>query len=144
MKPQGLDLNLAFPRSPKETLDGIVHFARIIDKVRAKGVGLIGEYIYPCPLDQLFLGFFEIEADDFFKAVQGKQDQEIAFWLQEHGVRRNKAEVAQWNTHFLNRKPTNAKEQAHFLKQRNHLAPDRTDVLTWVDLLDLDEGRNTI
>jgi len=144
MKPQALDLNHAFPRSPKETLDGIVHFARIIDKVRAKGAGLIGEYIYPCPLDQMLLGFFEIDAEDFFKVVQGKTDKEIALWLRAHGVRRSDVEIARWNTNFLNRKPVNAEEEAHFLKQKNRLAPDRTDIITWVDLLDVDEGRNKI
>jgi hypothetical protein len=29
----------------------------------------------------------------------------------------------------------------YFLKLRNEAAPDRTDVTTWADLLDLDEKR---
>jgi len=137
-----LDLRHEFPRSPKETLDGIVHFARIIDKVRAKGAGLIGEYLYPCPLDQMFLAFFKIEAEDFFEAIQNKEDAKIAVWLKKHRVQRSAEEIAQWNQNFLHRKPASLEEETHFLEQRNRLAPERKDVETWVDLLDLDEGRD--
>jgi hypothetical protein len=43
----------------------------------------------------------------------------------------------------LQHKPGPGSEgEAYFLSLRNSVAPDRTDVTTWADLLDLDEKRH--
>ena len=50
-KVESLDLNVSVPRSSKETMAGLAHLPRMIDKARAYRSNTIGEYIYPCPLD---------------------------------------------------------------------------------------------
>jgi len=141
MKVKALDLTKEFPRSPKEKLGGHLHLARMIDKARAKRTGTIGEYIYPCPLDQSLLDFLGVNSDAFYKAVEKQDDQEILRWFKENAIPKNQYEIENWNQELLNRKPQTDESMIHFLEIRNRIAPHRTDVTTWVDLLDLEEGR---
>jgi len=141
MKVTALDLSKEFPRSPKQRLGGYSHLGRMIDKARAKAAGTIGEYIYPCPLDQALLEFLGIGGDAFYEAVTTRTDQDILSWVKKHAKTRSPKEIEEWNTTFLNRKPQNEESLRHFLETRNRIAPHRTDVTAWVDLLDLEEGR---
>lgn len=59
------DLTKEYPRSPRETLAGYVIAARMLDKCRAVVAGTAGEYHFDCPLDNQFLGFTGIAADEF-------------------------------------------------------------------------------
>lgn len=141
MKIKALDLTKEYPRSPKEKLGGYTHLCRMIDKARAKAAGTIGEYIYPCPLDQSLLEFLAISGAAFYEAVKNRADQEILEWLKQNAKVRSPEEIEEWNRSFLNRKPQNEESMRHFLEIRNRVAPHRTDVTSWVDLLDLEEGR---
>ena len=136
-----LNLSKEYPRSPKQRLGGYAHLCRMIDKARAKAAGTIGEYIYHCPLDQALLEFLGIGGDAFYEAVKTRTDQDILRWVKEHAKARSPKDIEEWNTTFLNRKPQNEDSLRHFLETRNRIAPHRTDVTTWVDLLDLEEGR---
>ena len=141
MKVKALDLTREYPRSPREKLGGLVHLARMIDKARAKAAGTIGEYIYPCPLDQSLLEFLGVSGDAFYEAVKDRSDQEILNWLKKNSKPRDAGEIEEWNRAFLNRTPRNEESMKHFLETRNRLAPRRTDITAWPDLLDLEEGR---
>lgn len=141
MKIKALDLTKEYPRSPKEKLGGYVHLCRMIDKARAKAAGTIGEYIYPCPLDQALLEFLGISGDVFYEALKNQADQEILRWVKENAKARSLKAIKDWSKTFLSRKPQNEESMRHFLEIRNRVAPHRTDVATWVDLLDLEEGR---
>jgi len=136
-----LDLTARFPRSPKERLGPYAHLARMIDKARAKAAGTLGEYIYPCPLDQLLLDLLGITSEVFLAAAKARPDHDVLGWVEEHAKARGPQEIQEWNEAFLSRQPTNEDSRAHFLEIRNRVAPHRTDVTTWVDLLDLEEGR---
>jgi hypothetical protein len=141
MKMTALNLSTEYPRSPKQQLGGYVHLGRMIDKARAKAAGTVGEYIYPCPLDQALLEFMGIGGDAFYKAVTSRTDQDVLVWLTQNAKARSPKEIEEWDTTFLHRKPQNEESLRHFLETRNRIAPHRTDVTTWVDLLDLEEGR---
>lgn len=141
MKTKATDLIRQFPRSPGEKLGGYVHLARMADKARAKAAGTVGEYIYPCPLDHMLLEFLKIEPDAFYAAVQEQDDPQLAAWVKKNATPRTPGEVEAWNQTFLNRKPRNEESQSRFNEIRNRLAPNRTDITAWPDLLDLEEGR---
>jgi len=142
MKITAPDLTRGFPRSPKEKLGGYFHLARMIDKARAKAAGTHGEYIYPCPLDMDLLEFLEIPAEAFFDAVRSHDDPGMLEYALGQGRARSPEEIEAWNRRFENRKPRNEESQRHFEAIRNRLAPHRTDITTWPDLLDLEEGRD--
>ena len=141
MKVKALDLTKNYPRGPKERLGGYMHLARMIDKARAKAEGIIGDYIYPCPLDQSLLDFLSISSEAFYNAARERDDREVLVWLKENARAKTSDDIEKWNQELLNRRPQNEEAMKHFLEIRNRIAPYRTDVTTWVDLLDLEEGR---
>lgn len=141
MKVKALDLTYDYPRSPKEKLGGTMHLARMSDKARAKAAGTVGEYIYPCPLDQSLLDFLGITGDAFYEAVKDLNDGEVLDWLRQNAKARSPEEIEEWNQTLLNRKPRSEESMRHFIGSLRRFAPHRTDVTAWADLLDLEEGR---
>jgi hypothetical protein len=135
------DLTKHFPRSPKQRLGGYVHLCRMFDKARAKAAGTLGEYIYPCPLDRALLEFLGISDDEFLAVATERSEQEVLQWVQEHARPRSQQELQEWTQAFFGRKPKDEDSLRYFMETRNRVAPHRTDVVTWIDLLDLEEGR---
>ncbi len=133
------NLNTAVPRSSKDTLAGIAHLPRMIDKARALRNSTLGEYIYPCPLDRHVLNFLATSPEDFANLAETNDNAQIAEWAEETGCFRNTKERDLLNRKILDRKP-DAEDMAEFLEQRNQIDPTRTDVITWADLRDLEEG----
>jgi hypothetical protein len=141
MKTNAIDLEKEYPRSPKEKLGPYVHLARMLDKARAKEAETIGDYIYPCPLDQALLEFLDISGEAFYEAAKEGDDSEVLNWVQKHGKGHDAVEIEEWNETFLNRRPSNDESMRRFLETRKRVAPGRTDIKGWIDLLDLEEGR---
>ncbi|MDB5026503.1 MAG: hypothetical protein JWO66_192, partial [Candidatus Eremiobacteraeota bacterium] len=57
-------------------------------------------------------------------------------------AKKSAGEIAAFNEEFLKGGPQPGSDgEKYFLNLRNEVAPDRTDVTTWPDLLDLDEKR---
>ena len=57
----------------------------MLDKGRAELAGKAGEYHFACPLDQRFLSFTGLAADDILSLLkQGKSDSEVLAWIREH------------------------------------------------------------
>ena len=136
-----MDLRSDYPRSVYVKLGGYVHLARMIDKCRAKLAGTLGEYIYPCPMDQRLLDFAGISGDDFLGAVTSKTDQDVVDWFQATATPHTTEEVDNWNRSHLTRGPDTDEKRAYFQEIRDGIDPTRVDVTTWADLLDLEEGR---
>ena len=137
-----MDLTKAYPRSPHSLFGAYVMLGRTIDKARAHNAGRLGEYKYNCPLDQLILEFVGISHEDLADAVRTRpQDGEMLEWVE--GVARPHAqeEVGRFNDLMRDRAPETEEQKAHFLELRDKVAPGRTDVTTWFDLIDADEER---
>lgn len=136
-----LDLATQVPRSPRERIADLVHLGRMIDKARAKAAGTLGDYLYPCPLDQALLAWLGLDADEVLRMAAVRDDDEIGRWVRERAVARTADEIEEWNRAFLARGPEDAEGRRRFFAKREAFAPGRTDVTSWVDLLDLEEGR---
>lgn len=66
------------PRPRDLVIGGIPWIARMSDKARAGANGTIGDYIYPCPIDQRVLGELGISADEFMDmATTSETDAEL-------------------------------------------------------------------
>ena len=137
-----MDLSKTCPRSPREKLAGYAHLPRMIDKCLASLAGTEGDYIYPCPMDQRLLDFTGITAKQFSKAVSGKDDAAVAEWFKKTAIKHSPAEIEQWYEKFLTRGPDTDENRAYFKQQRDAIDPTRTDIMSWADLLDLDEKRS--
>lgn len=78
------------PRGRDVVIGGVPWLARVADKARAKADGTIGEYIYPCPIDQRFLAEADISPEDFMKlASSAKNDDELIAAFMEKSKRKD-------------------------------------------------------
>jgi hypothetical protein len=140
MKVEPLDLNESVPRSSKETMAGIAHLPRMIDKARSYQNNKLGEYIYPCPLDKHILQYLEISSENFADMAESQDDEEIEVWARSVSRSRYRPELDHVNSKILNRK-VDPEDLPYFIKARNQFDPSRTDVTTWDGLTDLEEGQ---
>jgi hypothetical protein len=138
-----MDLNTSFPRSVKDKIAGVVMIARTTDKARAKAHGNIGEYHYDCPMDKAVFGFLGIEADPFLDVVsKAPDDTAVSAYVKTFADKKSAAEIEGFNTGFLQYSPEKGSEgETYFHDLLKSVAPDRKDITTWSDLLDLDEKR---
>ena len=137
-----MDLRTKFPRSMRVTVDGYVHLARMIDKCRAVLAGTEGEYIYPCPMDDRLMEFAGITAEQFTAAVRDNPtDPGVIQWFNRMAKPHTQAELEEWNRMMLSRGPTTPEKQVSFNKYLDAVDPSRTDLTSWADLQDLEEGR---
>jgi len=139
-----LDLTKEFPRSPRETVGGYVIAGRMLDKCRAVIAGTNGEYHFDCPLDNMFLSFVEITADDFKTFVAtGADDAAVAEWIQANAKKRPAAEIVQWNNDLRDKRiSTMPIELQEFLEGYiPENIPAGKIVRVWFDVYDIEEGR---
>ena len=136
-----MDLTRTYPKSPKETLLGLVHLPRMIEKAKAFKENNLGEYIYPCPLDKLLLNFFIVDYEEFAKKTTSLNGQKLTKWLEEKSQNRTDSEKQFINRQILERKPDSDDRMKYFMEVRDKINLSQTDVSTWVGLLDLEEGR---
>jgi len=135
------DLTLHPPRSPRQRLGGFVHLPRLLDKVRAFAAGKNGEYIFPCALDQRFFAFTGIDSAAFLEAVKaGKSDSQMLAWVREHlDPVRLPHEIIAWSDWLETQPPGDAKRHGFFAEEIKRLAPEREDIGTAFDRLELDD-----
>ena len=136
-----MDLSRTFPRSPKQEMAGLVHLPRMIDKGRAYKENKLADYIFPCPLDKIILSFLCIDAETFANMTSEKKDDEINEWAKEIIKSKPQSNLDITNNQILERRPDSKDRFEYFNELRNKIDPSRTDVNTWADLIDLEEGR---
>jgi len=139
------DLTQRAPRSLRCRLGGFVHLPRLLDKCRASLAGKLGDYHYNCPTDQLFFNFLGIDADALKAEVaRGLTDSQALDWIRAHAkLPRAPWEIAAWSSYLETRRPDSDPGTAdYFSKSLGALTQTRTDILTWADLLDLDDHVN--
>jgi Domain of unknown function (DUF5069) len=140
-----MDLTKDVPRSVKDkSLEGIVMLARTTDKARAHAAGTVGEYHFNCGMDQKVLEFVGIDHEAFEKLAAANDDKKLAELLRAKYLNKKSAnETAAFNADYLKLSPEPGSDSyKYFVDLRNKIAPDRTDVTTWADMLDLDEHRD--
>jgi hypothetical protein len=137
-----LDLTQTVPRSVGEKMLGIVQLARATDKAKAVAHGRVGEYKYDCPMDQGLFDYLGMDSKAFFNAVKdAKDDSEIEAYANTFVAKKDPRSIEAFNKKWLSTVPT-GESLTHFNELRAKVAPERTDVTSWPDLLDLDEGRS--
>ena len=129
------------PRSPRVRLGGYVLLPRILDKCRAVLADQAGDFKYGCPADQRFLGFVRVDPEALKAEVaRGRSDAEMLAWINANAAHRpSPEEVAAWSGSQEARVPDDDDSRAFFQELHAQIAPHRTDVVTWFDLLDLDD-----
>jgi len=139
-----MNLTIEKPRSPKDKLVGLLSLKRVIDKAKAYNEGQLGEYDYDCPHDKPVFEFLGTNGEEFARKVKELgTDDAIAAWVQTQFLSKKSAdEIAKYNAERMRWHPEPGSPGAQYFENlREQVAPGRKDVVTWFDLLDLDEGR---
>jgi Domain of unknown function (DUF5069) len=137
----GMDLTKTYPRSVYARWQGVVQLARAIDKGKARAYGNVGEYVYDCSMDNGVFEFLGIDGNALLEVIRNAEsDADIEAFTRPFVAAKSAEEIVRWNREFLSHGPSEESRE-YFLNMRNQIAPDRTDVTTWADLLDLDERR---
>ena len=133
------DLTKFPPRSPRVRLGGYAILPRCLDKGRATVAGKAGEYHYACPLDQRFLTFVGIDAEDLKKQLD-KSDTEILEWITANAKhKRTTPEIIAWSAWQDTLAPDNPDSREFFNGIHKAGAPNRKDITGWFDVLDMDD-----
>ena len=136
-----------YPKSPKETVGGMMYFPRMIDKIRQHARGELGADYHENlgtqrSGDGMCCNFLRVEhAALTDRVLAGGSDEEILEWCYTTGRRLNEADVMVWNG-FISKLGWNdfATPSLEEARQGGGFT-ERTDIATIPDLIDLDEGR---
>jgi gluconokinase len=136
------------PCSDYKETKGLVYFARMLDKLRLKAAGklppdyFVGLDPDPTVFDARCTRFLGVNYDELVdRTLKGGSDEEILEWCFEHGRKPSQEEIRIWNAFLLKRGwRDEASADLQAAKEREGFA-DRDDIQTWVDLHDVEEGR---
>ncbi len=139
---------MTFPRSAHDATLGLIYFARMIDKMRLVREGLLPEVYHP------FIGEgFDGRICHFLKvsypvlrdqAALGGTNEELLEWCYQNGNRPSEQDILVWNKYASKTgwrdEDTGATGRLAQNKIDSGLG-DRTDIVTFFDYYDYDEGR---
>ncbi len=138
------NLTTDFPRSPRDTLGGVIIGMRTLDKCRAMLANTIGEYHYNCPLDKLFLEFVGISAEEFSeKVAQGLTDAQMSEFVTEKLTGKTKEDIVQFNNkyRYMRLSELDIALQVYFEDYIPKYLPKNKVVYHWFDVYDIEEQR---
>jgi len=135
------------PCSDYRKTKGLIYFARMLDKIRLHAAGqLAPDYFVgvedPTFFDARCTRFLGVNYDDLVaRTLQGGTDEEILEWCFSRGRRPSEEEILIWNA-FLSKRGwrDEASSDLQAAKERAGWG-DRSDIQTWIDLHDAEEGR---
>ena len=136
-----------YPKSPKETIHGMMYLPRMLDKIRLHARGELHEDYHKNlgaqrAADGACCNFLRVHYRDLRERVlQGGTDQEILEWCFENGRRLNEGDIMIWNG-FSSKLGWNdfATPRLERVKKKHGIS-DRDDIVTIPDLIDFDEDR---
>ena len=138
-------MNVPNLRSCHDTVGGIVYFGRMLDKIRLHAQGKLPAD-YHENLGKGFDGrccsFLHVNYDGIVARVkQGGTDEEILRWCFAHGRKPTDEEIEIWNDYMRKRgwRDSSSKRLVERLKESG--LSHRTDIETFFDYIDADEGR---
>ncbi|HUR60161.1 MAG TPA: DUF5069 domain-containing protein [Opitutaceae bacterium] len=134
-------------RSAYDEVGGIVYFGRMLDKIRLKARGeLPTDYNIGTKewydFDSRCTRFLKIKyAALRARVLEGGSDAQVLRWCFRHGRKPAAEEIEIWNTFMRKRgwRDTSSAGLEHD-KRAAGLA-DQSEIVTWFDLFDADEGR---
>jgi len=136
---------MKFPRTPYDTIEGLVYFPRLLDKIRLHADGQLGED-YVANLGKAFdarcCALLEINYDKLVEAVLGGlSDEQVWDWVVKHGKAPTEEQIEIWNG-FMTKRGWRDEGTAMLERRKKEGGFEkRDDVQTMFDYIDLDEGR---
>ena len=135
-------------RSPYDkTVGGLLHFGRMLDKIRLKLAGRLPEdyqrnYGLSVGLDGQLCGMLNVPFQDIEARVrEGGADAEIAEWVLARGLRPNRVQTHIWNE-YLRKLGWNDRISAYLHEMKKEMGMEHVPQNTSLDLIEVHEGRS--
>jgi hypothetical protein len=131
------DLTQEAPASPGHRVGGYVILARMDDKCRAMLSGHPGDFHTDCPLDHFLLDFKGVAYDEIKHQIEcGATDEEIAEYLDGHGIPKTPEEIKAWSDSTEEMSPYDNPEKKDWFAAecaKLNLDPAKTTLFEWLD-----------
>ena len=139
-------MNVSNLRSPYVQIGGIYYFARMLDKIRLHCAGSLPHEFQAnlgIGFDGRCIDFLWIEYPALVERVkEGGDDEEILEWAFMQGRKPSAAEIEIWNDFMRKRGWNDESSQRLALRKQESGFPDRDDIQTFFEYIDMDEGRD--
>ena len=135
----------SIPCSPRLETDGVLYFPRLCDKIRLHQAGELHPGYHAnlgSGMDLWTCQFLGVGYDSLAEIVKGgASDDEAMTWCRANGTQRADHEAQWWRCYMLTRgfRDDLSERLAQRIKESGF--QDRTDILTFMDYIDADEGR---
>ena len=135
-----------FPRSPYDTVKGLVYFARMLDKIRLHAASKLPEPYHPhlgSGFDGRCLNLLGVKYEDVKRLVlAGESDEAVYNWCRAHGRKPTEEDVEIWNGFMTKRGwRDDASERITSRIKESGLEHRDKEIVTMFDFIDVDEGR---
>ncbi len=131
-------------RSPHDMVGGIVHFGRMLDKIRLHAQGkLPADYHKNLGggFDSRCCSFLGVKYEDVVTRVKlGGEDQDVLEWCFTNGRKPSEEEIEIWNGFLRKRGWRDDASRRLAERKKEYGVTHRDDIQTFFDILDLDEG----
>jgi gluconokinase len=136
---------MKYPRSPKETVGGIVYVGRMIDKIRLMNAGELHPELHANlgkGFDERAVSFLGVSYDDLKSRVsQGGSDAEILEWCCQNGKQPTEEQIEIWNSFLVKRGWCDDMTEILLRRKKESGFETRDDIQTLFQYIDADEGR---
>jgi hypothetical protein len=133
-------------RSPHEMVGGIVHFGRMLDKIKLHRQGKLNDdYIKNLGVgfDGRVCSLLGVKYEDVIARVKlGGEDQDVLEWCFTSGRKPSEEEIEIFNSYLRKRGWRDDASARLMQRKKEYGISDRDDVQTFFDLIDIDEGRD--
>ena len=132
-------------RSPYEQVGGLVHFGRMIDKIRLRAADKLPPEYHDnlgAGFDGRCCSFLHVEYGDVVARVKiGGTDEDVLAWCLEQGRQPSREEIEVWND-FMRKRGWQDGASARLVERVRELDPRWAGKIhTFFDFIDVDEGR---
>jgi hypothetical protein len=139
-------MNVPNLRSPFLQVGGIYYFARMLDKIRLHSRGSLPVEFQAnlgSGFDGRCISFLWIEYPALVERVkEGGDDEEILEWTFMQGRKPSAQEIEVWNDFMRKRGWNDESSQRLALRKQESGFPERDDIQTFFEYIDMDEGRD--
>ena len=140
-------MNVPGLRSPHVKTGGIVYFARMLDKIRLHAAAALPADYHENlgkGFDERLVDFLRLKYSMLVERVkqQGGADDELLAWAYQHGRKPSKEEIEVWNDFMSKRGWNDPMSPRLTMRLKEAGFENRTDIQTFFDFIDLDEGRD--
>ncbi|MBK1827710.1 DUF5069 domain-containing protein [Haloferula rosea] len=136
---------MTLPCSPRNEIDGIVYLPRLCDKIRLHTAGQLDPDYHANlgrGMDLWTCQFLGVDYEALAEVVRsGASDAEALDWARENGTQRPEHEATWWKCYMLTRGFRDDLAERLIARKQESGMEDRTEIQTFMDYIDADEGR---